>query len=376
MNDPVVQNLFDATRRHLRREQGRVAIRRAAWLSAASMLLAGVVHLTVLSVPVGAVLFVVGLVWISMLAWVAWRRPSDSACALWIDRHLGGASAFTTLLDPSSRSKSPAHTQAVRWLEQWAAAKVPGFLRSLGAQRPSVRVSGSLLSMAVCAALALFLLTLPDAVPLSRRQASAASTATAGDNATPPAEAPVTARLASEISSALRSTETPSEPEHKGAGDASPAGATRPDDDSASPTPSSATPLPSDASTPRDSRSIASVDASVAAGQSRSADVVSGRDAGDSPDTRADVGVSRSPTGTIPGQRFGSRVRLAASDRRADMDQAGDFNESVSAPGNSVPVAAAAVAAATPPPAVETARLSPTETSYVQAWMKATGRSR
>ncbi len=376
MNDPVVQNLFDATRRHLRREQGRVAIRRAAWLSAASMLLAGVVHLTVLSVPVGAVLFVVGLVWISMLAWVAWRRPSDSACALWIDRHLGGASAFTTLLDPSSRSKSPAHTQAVRWLEQWAAAKVPGFLRSLGAQRPSVRVSGSLLSMAVCAALALFLLTLPDAVPLSRRQASAASTATAGDNATPPAEAPVTARLASEISSALRSTETPSEPEHKGAGDASPAGATRPDDDSASPTPSSATPLPSDASTPRDSRSIASVDASVAAGQSRSADVVSGRDAGDSPDTRADVGVSRPPTGTIPGPRFGSRERLAAADRRADMDQPADFDDRVSTPGSARPVAAVAVAAATSPPAAQTARLSPTETSYVQAWMKATGRSR
>ena len=376
MTDPVVRTLFDVVRRHLWREQGRVAIRRAAWLSAASMLLAGVVHLTVLSVPVGAVLFVVGLVWISMLAWVAWRRPSDSACALWIDRHLGGASAFTTLLDPTSRSKSPAHTQAVRWLEQWAAAKVPGALRSLGAQQPSARVSGSLLSMAVCAALALFLLTLPDAVPSSRRQASAASTASAGDNATPPAEAPVTARLASEISSALRSTETPSEPEHQGAGDASPTGATRPDDGSASPMPSSATPLPSDASTPRDSRSIASVDAPAAAGQSRSADAVSGHDAGDSPDARADGGVSRPPTGTIPGTRFGSRERLAAADRRADMDQAADFDERVSTPGSSGPGVAVTVAAATPPPAVETARLSPTETSYVQAWMKATGRSR
>ena len=122
--------------------------------------------------------------------------------------------------------------------------------------------------------------------------------------------------------------------------------------------------------------STASGDASAATGLGRSAVALSGRDAGDSPDSRPEAGVSRPAAGTIGATRFRSTVLAAEGGRRADMEQAAGFDDRVSTAGGSKPGTTVVVAAATPPPAVETARLSPTETSYVQAWMKATGRSR
>lgn len=376
MSDSTVQTLVNAARLHLWREAFRVAVRRAGWIGAALTSLAVLVHLALLPVPVAALVVAVVLPWIAVLAWTASRRPSDADAALWIDRHLGGASAFTTLLDARSGSQAAPNAQALRWLELWTAAKVPDVLRSLGARRPSTQVSGALLTMAVCSALALLVLTLPDAVPSSRRQAGAAAASGANDKAPLTPEAPVAAQLASEISSALRSTDAESEPERKSGGGAPAAGPTSPEDGGGSPVTPPASALPDDRSVARDSGSGPTVDAATTAGSNRSAAAVSGREAGDSADTRADGGVSKVPRGTIPAQRSASTVRLAATDRQADMEQAASFDETVSVPGGTPPRAAPVAAAATPPPAAETARLSPTETSYVQAWMKAIGRSR
>ncbi len=374
MVEPGVRIVLGAVRRHLWREQARVAVRRAAWLSAATMLLAGVVHLAALSVPVGAVLWVLGVEWAALLMAVALRRPSEAACALCTDRHLGGASAFSTLLDPAATAQAPAHAQAVRRLERWAAAKMPDVLRSLGERRTSVHVSRSLLAMAVCALLALFVLTLPDTAPVVSRPARA-SAGTASDDATVATAQPaVAALLASEIANALRSTGSPGERERQGGGDASTAGPTRADDGTRSAPTSRATPLPADAPPTLDTRSSAALDAGTSAGRGRSA-AAAGRDAGDSPDSRADLGVSRAPTGTIAEIRSRSTLRLAAGERQADMEQAAAFDESASTAGAAKPAAAVAGAAATPPPAVAAARLSTAETSYVQAWMKASARS-
>ena len=68
-------------------------------------------------------------------------------------------------------------------------------------------------------------------------------------------------------------------------------------------------------------------------------------------------------------------LALAGGERQADMEQAGGFDESAMAGGASSSAVVAAPAA-TPPRAVAAVRLSLTEASYVQAWMKATGRSR
>ncbi len=377
MGEPSVRTLLDTVRRHLWREHGRRAVRRAAWLSAATMLVAGTVHWAAVSISVDAVLWVVGLEWASLLASAAWSRPTDADCALWIDRHLGGASAFTTLLDPTPKPQTHAHAQALRWLEQWAAAKVPGVLGSLRERRPSVRVERPLLAMAVCSALALFVLTLAETVPTHDGRASASMGVASRDKSTPSIEVPVAAQLAGEIAHALRSTEAQSEPQRRRAGDAPTAGPMRADDGGTpSAAASPATLPPADAATPQpESRSPGAVDASATTGRGPSAGSVTGHDAGDSPDTRADLGVSRAATGTIAAPRSASTLRLAGAERQADMEQAAGFDESVSTPGGVRP-GAVVVAAALPPRAVAAARLSPIETSYVQAWMKATGRSR
>jgi len=377
MGEPSVRTLLAAVRRHLWREQGRLVVRRAGWLSAATMLIAAAAHLIALPIPVDVVLWVLGLEWMVLLASLAWRRPADADCALWIDRHLGGASAFTTLLEPTPNPQTPAHAQALRWLERWAAAKMPAVLGSLREQRPSVGVARPLLAMAVCSALALFVLSLVDTAPTSDRRSSMALNSAPRDQSTPSIEPPVAAQLAAEIASALRSTESADNPRRTGPGDAPTAGPTRADDGSGSPAnPSPLTQHPADASiTPRDSRSLAAVDAGNLAGAGRSAAAMSGREAGASPDTRADVGVSRPATGTIGKPRSASTPGSAGYERQADMEQAAAFDESVSTSGEARSAARVA-AAATPPRAVAGTRLTPVETSYVQAWMKATGRSR
>ena len=166
------------------------------------------------------------------------------------------------------------------------------------------------------------------------------------------------------------------EPDRRRADDAPATGPTRADDGSAAPaTASRAASLPADAATARDSSSPGAVDARASAGTGRSAGAVSGRDVGDSPDARVEQGVSRAAAGTIAQPRSGPTLALAGGERQADMEQAAGFDESMT-PGGASSGALVAAPAATPPRAVAAARLSPTETSYVQAWMKATGRSR
>jgi len=377
MAEPSVRTLLDAVRGHLWHEHGRRAVRRAGWLSAATMLLAGAVHLVALPIPVDIVLWVLGVEWTVLLASIAWHRPTDAECALWSDRHLGGASAFTTWLEPTPNLQTLANAQALRWLERWATAKVPAALGGLREQRPSTGVARALLAMTVCSALALFVLSLVDTVPTSNQRTGVALNVDPRDKSTPSIEAPVATQLAGEIANALRSTESPGEPRRTRAGAAPTAGATRADEGRGSAaTPSPATPLRAEASiAQRDSRSPATVDAGNSAGPGRSAAATSGREAGAGADTRADVGVSRPATGTIAQPRSASTLGLAGAERQADMEQAAGFDESASTPGDARSAGIVA-AAATPPRAVAGARLTPMETSYVDAWMKATGRSR
>ena len=80
------------------------------------MLLAAAVHLTTRPLRVDSVLLAVVALWTAMMARAALRRPSDSACALWADRHLGGESAFGTLLEMRDGKGAP-NTSALQWLE-------------------------------------------------------------------------------------------------------------------------------------------------------------------------------------------------------------------------------------------------------------------
>jgi hypothetical protein len=101
-----------------------------------------------------------------------------------------------------------------------------------------------------------------------------------------------------------------------------------------------------------------------------------GRDAGESRDERADLGVSRALGGARPVQRSDTADRRGAADRQADTGRTGTYDEEGPARGVWAAGAGGEPGAATPPPAIDTMRLSPTEASYVQAWMKASTQRR
>ena len=61
---------------------------------------------------------------------------------------------------------------------------------------------------------------------------------------------------------------------------------------------------------------------------------------------------------------------------QADMTQLATYDDELTLPGAATMRSGSEVAAATPPPATESTRLTPTEASYVQAWMKASARRR
>ncbi len=374
----TVPALIGAVRARLWRDEGWAMARRAAWVSAGAMLLVAVVHLSAMSVTLVAALVPIGLLWLAMLARAAWRRPTDAASALWIDRHLGGASAFTTWLEASSGADRAAHPQAVEWLERWTAARVPEASRLLAAQRTPTHIAPALLSMAVCTVLALVVLALPAVVPTSRGQAAAPAQIGRAEPAAPIVEGPAATQLASDLSSALRSAGSRyEEVEQQSRGRAPASGTVEPDERDGPPqAPSNAGPA-GDAATAQARRSPQSASpADVSAGASRTvaSERISGRAAGESPDARADVGVSRAAGGTMIVKRSATRETLT-HERQADMANAATFDDGLNDTGNAPSRDALVAAAATPPPAIDEARLSPAESRYVQAWMKASGRS-
>lgn len=376
--DPV-PTLIGAVRRRLWWGQVVAGVRLAAWGSAALLLLAVAVHLLARTVSVTAVVAALALLWALLLARAAWRRPEAPACALWADRHLDGASAFTTWLEmapgrPAAAQAPPqARAQALHWLDQWARARVPQALHMLTHGHESPRLARPLLSMAVCAALAILVLTLPGPA-LTVAQPLAASAPAGLDNPPPSAGDPaMAADPLGEIASALRAAAPEPDSSRAGNGRTAATGAAKGDDATGpAPDPAGA----QGARTAADAAAPAgrSADAASAAGATQAAGTGAGRNAGDSRDERA--GASQVPRSSIAVQRSELMTRNPSSQRQADMDQLATYDDEPSTPGMARVPAHPAVAAATPPPATESTRLTPSEANYVQAWMKASGGQR
>ncbi|MDP1902503.1 MAG: hypothetical protein Q8K96_18940 [Rubrivivax sp.] len=382
MTGTNLQALLAAVRRRWWRGQFVAAVRWALWGSAGLMLLAVAVHLAARRVPVVAAGWALVALWGSIFAWAASRRPSQAASALWADRHLGGASAFATVLEMRAGLQGSANVQAVRWLEDWAKARVPEALRLLAQRREPMRLSRPLLSLLVSTALASLVLTLPDSAPPSPppvqppqpTQSGEPSAAGVAERPVPWVEAPVPAELVSEIARAVRSAQPPAGSERSEAGQAPAAGPAKTDPDAQAA-------MPEPAARPAGERAAAGpappsaagtpADAAPKAGTAQAAGSGSGRDAGDSPDERADVGVSRVPTGTIAVQRSEAKLRRGPAEKRADMDQGAAYDDELQGHAGAAQGAGLAAAAAIPPAATESTRLTASEASYVQAWMKA-----
>lgn len=366
---PPVQNLLGAVRRRLWRGQFTAGVRRAFWSSAGLMLLAVAVHLAVRPVPAGVMLSALAALWAAMLAWAGWRRPTDGACALWADRQLGGACAFTTLLETGQRRPAAANDPAVQWLERWATARVPDGLRLLAEWHEPAQLSRPLVSAGVSAALATLVLTLPDLASAPQQRAAAPPAASIADRPLHTAEMPASVEVVNEIAGALRSAASREAPELRAGSQAPASGPVKTDDgDALRNAPAGATPAGGRA-TGRDAAPGTAVDAGPATGTTAGSG--SGRQAGDSRDNRADIGVSRALRGTMPVQRLDSSVRRSSAEKQADMERAADYDDRLPTQGATALRTVPAAAAATPPAAAEVARLAPTEATYVQAWMKA-----
>ena len=303
------------------------------------------------------------------------RRPADSVCALWADRHLGGASAFATLLEVRRSTSQVPNEQAWRWLEGWAAARVPHGLRLLAEQRDSPRLSRPLTSMLLCTALATLVLTLPDLTPSSRHELAASLAPGVADRTTPDTRPPMATELVSELADALRSAASRRSADGRDAGRARAGGPGESSDGNGSRMAQPEAEPPQGVRViARESLPGAPVEAAPAPGAAPGSGAGSGRDAGDSRDDRAAAGVSLVLRGTLQQQGRESSAERMSPERQADMDQPATFDDDLSTQRAAMVRADSAPAAATPPPATEFTRLTPTEATYVQAWMKSSGR--
>jgi len=373
--------LHAAVRRRLWLHRSMAALRAALWSAAALVLVVMLAHLALRPLPPVAVAATLAATLLAALAWSAVRPPTEAQCAAWADRELGGASAFTTLLDARSGRLRGADPGALHWLGAWAAGRVPQALDALAARREAPRLARPLAAALVCAALALLVLALPRAAPGASRVADElAAPATPAPNAAMGAGATTAAaELTAQVASALRGAPAQSGDEGR-AGDRDGGRGQGPahlGDDGAR-TPSGAPPpgaTPTGQAAAADARAAQPDPTGTTAPSAGGVGGSTGREAGDSADTREQPGSSRVALGTMPIQRVELARRGAPG--RADDRLAADYDDDPGSPATATPARAAAMpAAATAPPAAEAARLTPSENRYVQAWMTATARRR
>lgn len=378
-----MRQLLDAVRRHLWRSRFHLAARRAAWASAGTLALAAALHLARPVPGPGAWLALVAVVWTAALAWAAAGRPRDADCAAWADRRLGGASAYGTWLETRAGGGRPDPSEALRWLQRWAALRAPHCLAELDRVPPGAGLGRPLAALAVCAALAALVQALWTG-PAPARPVVAGPLGASDRHASAQAPAPVAPALEPmslqhEVTRVLRTARSDAGP---GAGARTPTAGPSRDGDRAGvpPVPPVAADSPKVGAGPAAPATAVDPVAVPGAGGPRSPQGRAGgagRDVGDSPDGRAAVGVSRGPgvPRAVP-RSAAAGGATAAAPRRVDLDQAADPFAAAAAqpgPGSGGPTV---VAAATPPTAAGGLSLSPTETTYVQAWMKANARRR
>jgi hypothetical protein len=364
MNGTEIRSLLQAVRRHLWRQRVGAAVRAALWATAALLLAAVALHLATRRVQAEPVLMLAALIWLLMPAWAATRAPSPADCALWADRHLGGQSAFSTLLQPGNTAKPDA--AALRWLGSWAAAQAPQSQRLLAERQASTRLARPLLAMLVCAGLAALVQSLWHDVPSPRRPVGASSSERA-DSAAPAVDA--------------RAGDTPAatadvSPAPAARGDAGQAAARqKPADGTEAFNPLAVAGPAAEASGAAASNAASASVADDGSAAARNSGGAAGREAGDARDERSSTGLSRAAPGLPQAPRPGTGAYERPA-RQADMGEVATYDEALQGPDNAGTGRFADAVAAAPPAARASTRLTPTETTYVQAWMRANAHHR
>lgn len=347
MNSPAADAVLDAVRRQLRLVALADAARFAAWTTVAVALVAVLLHLFVRPVSFAPVALTVTACWAVALIQAAATRVTGAECAAWADRNLGGRSAFATYVEIPripERQDSPAQRRLVEWLEQTAP-------RSLGELASMQHDAGLLKPVAVALVagmLALVLLQVP--AHRSVLLSSASRAETSGRPAA--AMQPGTVDGGANVQASGGRGRLGSQPDRT-------AGA-----DGGKPT------------APTSARQRASAEHVEAAGEAQRAmgateAASGGRDAGESPDTVPDPGLSDAWQGAMaaslrplsqpPREQARTDATLSADFAAGALAQATARDSSITP------------AAAAPPETRQAARLGPAEQAYVRAYFAGPG---
>jgi hypothetical protein len=380
MSDPAFQALLRSIRRRLWLRRAADAARRSLWISAALMVVASIATVALGHLPSLAIAASATLVWAATLGWAAARRPSLADSALWADRHLQGRSAFGTLLELEQGSAAVADTAVRRHLQVWAVAQLAHSRRLLDERREPLRLSAPLLALLVCGALAALMQALFSAPTSSEAKPSVSAVHGAAAAST------AAARAADEPSPTMLQGEAPAAgpppADRRAPGAASPgmpdtalaSAASRPHrDDPAAFNPLSGTDAPASAAAATaatTSAPAADLPASEGGGSG-----TTGRQAGDARDEARTSAATRPASAALPTQ-WSDAARRRTGPGQADSGEAATYDDTATRSGLEPARTPAAVKAAAPPTATETTRLTPIETEYVQAWMRARTPSR
>jgi hypothetical protein len=146
-----VTRLFDAVRRRLWAREFAWATRLAAWSWSVVFTVAAVLHAWRGWPGLGLTAAVGAAVAIALASFVLLRRPDRPQAAAFADRHLDGATAYSTLLESRLDASDATTREAVERLQRWAIGRVARSMSLLqdsriGRQWPTRALAGALLT--------------------------------------------------------------------------------------------------------------------------------------------------------------------------------------------------------------------------------------
>jgi len=356
MSSVTLQPLLDAVRRRLRVQRLAQSLRIAAWVAIAVTVACLLVHWFVRPLGLATMLEIAALPSGVALAWAVSRRNPSAECAAWADRHLGGASAYSTWLELTADRQPAPTSPAVERLSQWIDEVVPHSLAGLRARPLRARLTQPVVACLTVVVLAAVLLQLPV------RHATTAVTGSSGRTQASGPTADADARSARENAGA----ELMSEPTAGGRLDAPHRSADLPGPVS---TRGTAQDVPGTAMTLQDS----SLETSARAGGTSGRAGAGGHEAGDSPDTSTDAGLSDSWQGALAEKLRATGPAGAGAPERADPSRLAEYDGARGPPDTASIAADLSPAPALAPEPQARVQLGPTEQAYVRAYFAGSG---
>jgi hypothetical protein len=351
MREPTPATLLDAVRRRLRLLHWVRALRAAAWTSTALLISLALTHLWLTPIDAAVVLAAAAIPWLLAAGWALSRRITEQDCAGWADRHLGGASAFATWLETAGE---PHASPAGERFLQWIAAAVPRSLATLQSLPLRLRLTKPLLSMIVSAVLAAIVLQIssPQSAGTRAKPAGATESRTARE----------------ELGRA-----DPTDASPTGAAPSPAATAGKQDAGADTSRATGLSPLTDGEDSDATVLELATAPTAPTAGASGARAAAGGREAGDSPDTVQEPGLSPSWQGELARKLLSATDVTDPASVRADPSRAASY-AAVAGPSDAAPTtrdpapAPAAAPAARPQP-----RLGPAEQAYLRAYFAGSG---